>query len=487
MGPPCMLVRREAAEPGRDAGRGVLHVQRGDRLVLPLPRGRLEGLFLPGRRGRGIGRRCPAWKREYDPMYREQLRGHLRFFAKHYGPRRAEQARRLLLAVDAAPLGGLPWRAQAHLPGGRRLARVRRRGHSPLGEIEQHPASICRLLAATAVVLAPGLRARARARSARDVGDARVVAHGPLRRARGDVPRRGRRSRSPSCCSRLATLGLGRRQGLPGPAGAEGRRALGLARRPGRRGRRHPALQRHGHGAGRRALPPRARAQARGARRALARGGRRVRGREPPPRLRVPALARAARAHRADQRHRLRAGRPPPAFDPRPDRRARRVRGGVGALPHGVGRRRGGRSLGRDRLLRARERRRLPDARAPRERVEAPALRGCSRARADRHADAFPGRLCVRSPPGSSLPWSTRPTRSSSGSRSRASCSCAGSGRGRTSVPELAVLCCARGAGLAVHALARPDRGGHGLGRRRTPRRCSARSSSTRDSSTCAR
>jgi hypothetical protein len=30
-------------------------------------------------------------------MYRENLRGHLRFFAKHYGPRQAERARRLLL------------------------------------------------------------------------------------------------------------------------------------------------------------------------------------------------------------------------------------------------------------------------------------------------------------------------------------------------------------------------------------------------------
>jgi hypothetical protein len=32
-------------------------------------------------------------------MYREQLRGHLRFFAKHYGAREAERARRLLLAA----------------------------------------------------------------------------------------------------------------------------------------------------------------------------------------------------------------------------------------------------------------------------------------------------------------------------------------------------------------------------------------------------
>ena len=37
---------------GRAVRRGVLHVQRGDRLAAPLPRGRLEGAVLPGRRGR---------------------------------------------------------------------------------------------------------------------------------------------------------------------------------------------------------------------------------------------------------------------------------------------------------------------------------------------------------------------------------------------------------------------------------------------------
>jgi hypothetical protein len=31
-------------------------------------------------------------------MFREQVRGHLRFLAKHHGPREAERARRLLLA-----------------------------------------------------------------------------------------------------------------------------------------------------------------------------------------------------------------------------------------------------------------------------------------------------------------------------------------------------------------------------------------------------
>ncbi|MET1010462.1 MAG: hypothetical protein ABWY96_10475, partial [Gaiellaceae bacterium] len=34
----------------------------------------------------------------FGPMRREQLRGHLRFIAKHQGPRSAERARRLLAA-----------------------------------------------------------------------------------------------------------------------------------------------------------------------------------------------------------------------------------------------------------------------------------------------------------------------------------------------------------------------------------------------------
>ncbi len=37
----------------------------------------------------------PVW----DRMFREQVRGHLRFFAKHRGPEEAERARRLLLAA----------------------------------------------------------------------------------------------------------------------------------------------------------------------------------------------------------------------------------------------------------------------------------------------------------------------------------------------------------------------------------------------------
>ena len=59
----CMLVRREAVSEVGNARRGLLPLQRGDRLVLPLPRGGLAGRLLPGRRvrarARGLARRPP--------------------------------------------------------------------------------------------------------------------------------------------------------------------------------------------------------------------------------------------------------------------------------------------------------------------------------------------------------------------------------------------------------------------------------------------
>jgi GT2 family glycosyltransferase len=52
--------------------------------------------FYPGAEVTHVG--GASWKRDYDPMYREQLRGHLRFFTKHYGDQEAERARKLMLA-----------------------------------------------------------------------------------------------------------------------------------------------------------------------------------------------------------------------------------------------------------------------------------------------------------------------------------------------------------------------------------------------------
>jgi GT2 family glycosyltransferase len=53
-------------------------------------------LFFPGAEFVHVGGGTTS--QNWGPMYREQLRGHLRFLAKHRGPREAEQARRLLLA-----------------------------------------------------------------------------------------------------------------------------------------------------------------------------------------------------------------------------------------------------------------------------------------------------------------------------------------------------------------------------------------------------
>ena len=39
-----------------------------------------------------------SWKKEFDPMFLEQVRGHLRFFADHKGLKEAERARLLFLA-----------------------------------------------------------------------------------------------------------------------------------------------------------------------------------------------------------------------------------------------------------------------------------------------------------------------------------------------------------------------------------------------------
>ncbi len=53
-------------------------------------------LFYPGAEFVHVGGATTA--QNWGPMYREQLRGHLRFLAKHEGLREAERARRLLLA-----------------------------------------------------------------------------------------------------------------------------------------------------------------------------------------------------------------------------------------------------------------------------------------------------------------------------------------------------------------------------------------------------
>ena len=59
----CMLLRREAVEQVGLLRRGLLPLQRGDRLVLPVPRGGLAGRLLPRRgvrpRARRLAQRAP--------------------------------------------------------------------------------------------------------------------------------------------------------------------------------------------------------------------------------------------------------------------------------------------------------------------------------------------------------------------------------------------------------------------------------------------
>ena len=92
----CMLVRREAAEQVGMLDEAFFMFSEETDWCYRFREAGWKVYFFPGAEVAHVG--GAAWKREYDPMYREQLRGHLRFFAKHYGPRRAEQARRLLLA-----------------------------------------------------------------------------------------------------------------------------------------------------------------------------------------------------------------------------------------------------------------------------------------------------------------------------------------------------------------------------------------------------
>ena len=61
-------------------------------------------------------------KKSWGPMFREQVRGHIRFLDKHRGRREAERARRLLLVSLRLRGSRLPGRARPHLRGHRALA-----------------------------------------------------------------------------------------------------------------------------------------------------------------------------------------------------------------------------------------------------------------------------------------------------------------------------------------------------------------------------
>ncbi len=156
---------------GRPLRRELLHVQRGDGLALPLPRARAGRCwFFPGAEVVHLGGASHGGR-----LYVENLRGILRFLAKHRGAREAERARRLLL-LWSLRLRALVFRGER----GRRY----REGARFLASGDVQLAALVigeylRLAFATAVVLLPGWLV---ARALGQRGASRRLSPGPSRR-----------------------------------------------------------------------------------------------------------------------------------------------------------------------------------------------------------------------------------------------------------------------------------------------------------------
>jgi len=92
----CLLVRAEAvAEVGLFDESFFMFSEETDWCYRFVQAG-WEVLFYPGAEVVHVG--GASWKKDFDPMFREQVRGHLRFLAKHRGLEEAERTRWLLLA-----------------------------------------------------------------------------------------------------------------------------------------------------------------------------------------------------------------------------------------------------------------------------------------------------------------------------------------------------------------------------------------------------
>jgi len=92
----CLLVRRQAADSVGVFDEDFFMFSEETDWLYRFREAGWTVLFYPGAEFVHVGGATTS--QNWGPMYREQLRGHLRFLAKHRGRREGERARRLLLA-----------------------------------------------------------------------------------------------------------------------------------------------------------------------------------------------------------------------------------------------------------------------------------------------------------------------------------------------------------------------------------------------------
>ena len=93
----CLLVRREAADTVDLFDEDFFMFSEETDWCYRFRQAGWSVLFTPDAEFTHVGGATTA--RDWGPMYREQLRGHLRFLAEHRGQTEAERARRLLLVA----------------------------------------------------------------------------------------------------------------------------------------------------------------------------------------------------------------------------------------------------------------------------------------------------------------------------------------------------------------------------------------------------
>jgi N-acetylglucosaminyl-diphospho-decaprenol L-rhamnosyltransferase len=91
----CLLVRREAADTVGLFDEDFFMFSEETDWCYRFRQAGWKVLFYPGAEFVHVG--GASTRQDWGPMFREQVRGHVRFLAKHHGRREAERARKLLL------------------------------------------------------------------------------------------------------------------------------------------------------------------------------------------------------------------------------------------------------------------------------------------------------------------------------------------------------------------------------------------------------